>query len=295
MNASAGQPPQVLERRCHFHSCACAWAGHIRRPNDGTIPGRVSVALPSTGGEAQQSGSYPDPQFNDTWGHILTVGASTALAKGDFTDLQQAATFTHGNHADNNVPMAGIARATLDDIKVVNQGPTSIRTLTARSLRAELQSGFENTEPGFSIIAQYEDVQIDGSPVTLTVDTSIFNGAGRTRTGLGQSYANDASFRQKLNRQLGKKQGVGGPPNDLDSCEVAGRLCCSVVNQITWNGNTTQGNRLVVPDFGVIYFGELYINRFTRRLTLMRIQLGSPDGGDLALGDVETDGHSIPP
>ena len=47
----------------------------------------------------------------------------------------------------------------------------------------------------------------------------------------------------------------------------------------------------VVPDFGKIYFGEMFIAAHSRRLTMVRFQLGSHDGGEIvaADGDVPTE------
>jgi hypothetical protein len=55
------------------------------------------------------------------------------------------------------------------------------------------------------------------------------------------------------------------------------------------------GNHMVVvKDFGRIFFGEILISSGARRLTLMRLELGS-DGGGMAGGpDVDTNGSYSP-
>ena len=47
---------------------------------------------------------------------------------------------------------------------------------------------------------------------------------------------------------------------------------------------------MTVPDFGKIFFGELLIADMSRRLTMMRLDLGSPLGGSLACGEVQSNG-----
>ena len=50
-----------------------------------------------------------------------------------------------------------------------------------------------------------------------------------------------------------------------------------------------------VPNFGKIYFGEMFITGESRRLTMVRFQLGSPDGGEVAAAEGETNGGTWPP
>jgi hypothetical protein len=50
-----------------------------------------------------------------------------------------------------------------------------------------------------------------------------------------------------------------------------------------------------VPDFGKIYFGELYITGESRRLTMVRFQLGSPHGGEVVAAEGESNGLPWPP
>ena len=49
-------------------------------------------------------------------------------------------------------------------------------------------------------------------------------------------------------------------------------------------------NSVIVPDFGTIYFGEILVNASARRLTMVRLNLGSPTGGSGAYVEVDTNG-----
>jgi hypothetical protein len=50
-----------------------------------------------------------------------------------------------------------------------------------------------------------------------------------------------------------------------------------------------------VPDFGKIYFGEMFITGESRRLTMVRFQLGSPQGGEISAAEGESNGDTYPP
>ena len=49
-----------------------------------------------------------------------------------------------------------------------------------------------------------------------------------------------------------------------------------------------------VPNFGRIYFGEMFISGDSRRLTMVRFQLGSDDGGEVTAAEGETNGTIWP-
>lgn len=49
-----------------------------------------------------------------------------------------------------------------------------------------------------------------------------------------------------------------------------------------------------VPGFGTIYIGEYLISRFSRRLTMLRIELGCPVKGTIVAASEEIDGHDYP-
>ena len=51
---------------------------------------------------------------------------------------------------------------------------------------------------------------------------------------------------------------------------------------------------VVLPTFGRVFFGELLISEFSRRLTMVRMALGSDAGGSASAGDVETNGGWSP-
>jgi hypothetical protein len=54
------------------------------------------------------------------------------------------------------------------------------------------------------------------------------------------------------------------------------------------------GNFIEIPDFGVVYLGELIVSQQTRRLTMLRVQLGCAVDGEVSAADVEGDGHRVP-
>jgi hypothetical protein len=78
----------------------------------------------------------------------------------------------------------------------------------------------------------------------------------------------------------------------------------SVVKTVSWADprtapadvqlNPAEPYKIVVPDFGCIYLGELLLTPASHRVTMLRIALGSPDGGDFNGGSGETNGAGFP-
>jgi hypothetical protein len=73
----------------------------------------------------------------------------------------------------------------------------------------------------------------------------------------------------------------------------------TIVKSIRWAnqpypGATIDGHVVTVPEFGRIFFGEVAVQKMSRRLTMMRLELGSPIGGDAAFADVQDNGGWSP-
>jgi len=72
----------------------------------------------------------------------------------------------------------------------------------------------------------------------------------------------------------------------------SGTIYATIVKSIKWDGKPfpeaeIDGNLVIIPDFGRIYFGELLISANSRSLTMVRLTLGSHVGGYAAAGGVE--------
>ena len=58
----------------------------------------------------------------------------------------------------------------------------------------------------------------------------------------------------------------------------------------TYSGGEVKDNVIVLKGFGRIFLGELLITEVSRRLTLLRLKLGSPVEGEIACAEIETNG-----
>jgi hypothetical protein len=93
-------------------------------------------------------------------------------------------------------------------------------------------------------------------------------------------------------KPAGRGKAAPSPPRLL---QTYGTTYATIVRSIKWAGDpypgaTIEQHVVTVPDFGKIFFGEILITDQSRRLTMVRLELGSPIGGVVACGEVETNG-----
>jgi hypothetical protein len=97
------------------------------------------------------------------------------------------------------------------------------------------------------------------------------------------------------------KSAFGGRPAPPTGHLNEGRagIYATIVKSVRWDGEPYPGAQIdnhvvTVPDFGRIFFGEILITAAARRLTMLRLELGSPHGGDVAFAEVDTNGTWSP-
>ncbi len=78
--------------------------------------------------------------------------------------------------------------------------------------------------------------------------------------------------------------------------ESKGMIRCSLVRNLGHSFATKTGDQEVIriPHFGTIYIGEVYMKESQRQLTMLRLELGSPVGGAVALGGGQGNGTTYP-
>jgi hypothetical protein len=115
-----------------------------------------------------------------------------------------------------------------------------------------------------------------------------------TKKKLSETYERDADFRRKNFRRFNT------PEQDRKIKEYSGEYyVCSIVDEIS--GDLPKGARIDEdgytihwPGIGRIVLGEMLISRNSRRLTMVRVQLGCQTEGYAAVGEGEVNGGGMP-
>jgi hypothetical protein len=277
-----------LRRRFIFRGNAAAISGRIVRPADYVLESTTASSLTVVGGRSRaQAGPT---QFGDWIKH----GGAATVAEGLFDDVNGQIELTYHRVAEDALTTSTRVTADVTGLSV-GQKPV----LTIKRLHASLRSGSPSGsgEPAIAVTNEtaIEGVAIDGHPLIVELALPLFQRYD-TRSKL-LAAADDPAFVKESGDCLFMRSSMGGtppPPNArlLHSC---GTTYATIVKAIRWGGDPHPAARidhhsLIVHDFGRIFFGELLVTDLSRRLTMLRLELGSPVGGSLACVEVESNG-----
>jgi hypothetical protein len=277
-----------IKRRFVFQGNAAAYGGRLVRPADIVIEARGGSSLPVTGGRCRSD--LQPVQF----GNFIRVGTASTFAEGLFDDLKQAVEASYGRVRPDTLTATTTVNAEVHDI-VVGAKPR----LTVKRLRGALVSKTPSASGETAIRVPddnaVEGVDIDGHALIVELATSAFQ-QHDTYSRL-RSAADDPGFEREFGDCLLIRSVYDGQPAPPSGRLVEGGagIYATIVKSIRWAGEPYPGatidhHLVTVPNFARIFFGEILITRYSRRLTMLRLELGSPDGGDVAFAEPQDNG-----
>jgi hypothetical protein len=296
---------QSIEKRFIFNGNAVAFAAHIRRPEDFQFKAVASSCLPVTGGLAEASSGAQS--FKD----IISFESATTSAEGDYADTRRAVDFTTGNFGDNELSTHTFVDSRLTGLKITGMadpppaGTGQPVTFIVKELHARLESFSDRHNPvafrGLEAIIQ--GVSVDGHELIVTTAPEVCT-HHETYDKLVKDYQEDGDFRKQFGGLFyptgHEKTGIGAILSKASIPNAGGLILGTVVINMRWAaepapGVEIRGNRLHIPGIGYIFFGEILYEHNSRRLTLLRFQLGSQTGGEGSAAEVQSNGQSWPP
>ena len=277
-------------RRYLFRGNAAAFGGHIVRPDNIVIEAHGAASLPVTGGRAV-SRVGPPPQ--NPWFHI---DSAETFAEGLFEHHDQFRAFTLGQVAEDALVALTTVRSEVRGFAVGEQFRLSVKRIRAElHSRSPRASGQPTVRIGEIVL---DGVDINGHRLVIELDLSPFQRCDTYAKLL--AAADDPEFVKQSGGALfmhTQRDGAEKLPPYGRLIEANGLIQATVVKSIRWEGTPYPGSRIVgnsvelEPDFGRVFFGELLISEYSRRLTMVRAAMGSGGGGKASGGDVETNGQ----
>jgi hypothetical protein len=241
--------------------------------------------LPVTGGFSESN--VPAGSL-DKWVSFDSVSTN---AHGDYVDAQQGVATTLGTLAFDSPPTVTRVRAAVRGLVILGRVHVAH---AAMGLTAHSAVGSEQPVicPEGNLL---DGVSIDGFRLAITLAEDFYRECD-TKDKLAKRHA--AGLPPREARMFLPAGSGGGKGNGFP--EANGTVKCSLVQEIRWDGPkhptaTIHDHVVEVPDFGKIYFGEMFIKGDSRRLTMVRFQLGSPDGGEVVAAEGETNPGYWPP
>ena len=280
-----------------FHGSATGVAARIRRPVDLTLPVQAASSLPVNGGICENKvgpmsfGPRTPPSTPATRGltsmatEYLTFDSASTRVTGDYMDTEQAVAMTRGEVACNRVPALTHVSAEVVNLTVIGRVKVNLATL---GLQSQTSS---DTQPSIRCDGcRLEGITVDGYPLEIVLDPAFFS-TNDTMAKLATAAAAGANPHFFTDAGTAASYGF---------FNTTGLVKCTLVTSMKWAADphpdaVIDGNTIAIPNFGTVYFAEMFVGTASRRLTMVRFQLGSDDGGDASAGSGDTNGSSWPP
>ncbi len=251
-----------MEKRFLYHGEAIAASGVIRLPFQEVIDIQASVALPMDGGY----GAARVENFK--YRELLSFGSAHSVVIGAYSEEDKA--------------WQTLATTTIEKLDVMG-------VVTADRIVARITSKHPKNGDEPSIIplgSSFENLRIAGVRVAVDLATDLFTKLGKFTDLQRACRANPKSFEPMLMV----------PPDGKDlPLSKAGMAGVTLVRGCDYRDKAyVTKNAIKVDHFGMVYLAEMYVDGNSRRLTMLRIELGCPVEGGVALGSVGGNGLPYP-
>jgi len=276
-----------LRRRFIFRGNASAFGGRIVRPDDVVLemPGASSLGV--AGGRSVAR--IPRTQFKN----FVSFESASTLAEGTFDDRQGAIELSHHKIREDALRTSTRVRAEIRTLVVGSRKRLKVGH-AAVELRSKSPGG--SGEPSIVLAdATLESVTVDDRKLKITFERGIFERYDTHAKLL--TAADDPDFVKTHGSHLFLTTDFEGRPAPATGRLVPGcdTIYATLVRKIEWDGAASpdasiEGHTVVVKDFGRIFFGELLITSASRRVTMIRLELGSDEGGSAGGPDVDING-----
>jgi hypothetical protein len=290
---------QLTEHRFMFHGSVVGLAGHIRRPQRTIFPSKGSAVVPSTGG-------YVDVEHcREHIPGLFSFSKISSAIKADFQDQQKAMERTWEN------PSLRPPLPTVTHVKTRVEYLTIAERLTIDTVALDLSSVHSNQgQPSFSSRGSViNGLRLDGHALKVHLENDSFSGS---LDSLCRLYQDNKQIRENFMHAPPQEDGDRPPRFSLTAKpaseqtskgdqppRIRGYIVCSLVKSVEWEGAPhpdVRINRHIIhlPNFGYIYLGEMFVTENYRQITLVRVQLGSAEAGEVACAEGQVNGHGMP-
>ncbi len=277
----------TAHRHFHYHASAHALSGELTRPVQRVIEVQAGISLPSTGGVGSS--------------HVETFRVDEVVS------FRRGYSHVAGSVKKENGKTIHTTHAT-----ATVEGLNILDVVTADRIVARLSSSFEEPPPKVPgptegkvllVGSKFENLRIAGYPVDVELDHEVFLELG-TFAAVRDSWKTKGSKLRQLADEMLKAVKVADKilPEQLES---HGSLFCSIVKEVhfkepgfckpegkfTHPGVQRIGRHAYhVVDFGDVFLGEVLCQHGRKTLTMLRVELGSPNGGGFIAAEATSNG-----
>lgn len=292
-------------RRFRYHAAAHALSGQIWRPFQRVIEVQAPSSLPTIGGVGRSRvGDFRLDDFvSFTAGYTHVLGGQKSVSREGRKGAQRESKIVHTTQVT----------ATVEGLNILD-------VVTADRVVARLTSSHDPDEPEGRILligSKFENLRIAGCAVDVTLHHELLLEL-ETFAAVREKWREPHSeFRKAADDTLRAflPRDVQLPQMEL---EAHGALPCSIVKEVCFKDSSFDKNagrdkaeqegtkkyrhpypgverlgrhRFHVRDFGDIYLAEVLFEHGRKTLTMLRLELGSPNGGAIAAVEASVNGR----
>lgn len=267
-----------MQRRFLYRSSAVGLSGTFSRPFSEVVEVQAGTALPTAGGYG--SARVEDFRYRD----LISFCSATSTVSG-----------SEGDDGVHNT----LATVTIEGLDVMG-------VVTADRIVARLVSehpGEQEALPVLPVGSHFENLRIAGVPVDPQPHRLLFEGATFSELEEASREAPSPFVDPQGSRfrSAGPLAGArrdaaakGGAPIPSFEERLMLTSLFDVPNGRSAGKAAAAGCAISVAGFGTVFIGEYLISGYARRLTMLRLELGSPVKGAVVVGIVDCNGTLYP-
>jgi hypothetical protein len=251
-----------MPRQFFYNGNATGFSGRIKAPFDEVIEAQASCSLGVIGG-------YASARVDNFRRHeIFSFASAHTQASGILSEKSQA--------------FETLVSSVLEGFNLVDMVKVDYMAARLMSKHPVEPPKKGPDEPTITPVgSHYGKIVVAGYEITPVIDVNFFNTVC-SYNDLCDKIGRDRDLQAAFN-----VSGVKMPP-------PRGMMAGSIVREIRGGGPPLEikGNTVRVPGFGRLYFGEYIIEQYSRRLVMLRAELGCPVQLDSSGGCVSGNGHA---
>lgn len=249
-----------------YHAWAHAFSGHFTRPIERLIEVQAGISLPITGGHG--SSRVENFRFDHT-----------ASFKCGYSQVSGSEKFIDDRCIHTTLAMS------------VVEGLNILDVITADRIVSRVASSWESGDEPESVVigSRFENLRIAGHNVEVELDHELALEM-KTFKAARKQFASNAKFRKMAEHPFGAwKHPKSIEPHGVIVCSLVKELKPEKCPGIKQHG--ANGHVLEIPEFGKVYLAEAVLTHGSKTLTMIRFELGSPNGGGGSSGQSGTNGR----
>lgn len=265
-----------------YHAYGVALGGVIRRPFEHVLESVASVALPVSGGYG--AARVSDFRFRE------------------LISFKEAYTQVSGSRSAKDGSYNTLVTSTVEGLNIADM--VTADRIVAR-ISSEHGDGDDETR-AVPVGSEFVNLRVAGKKVDVEVDNALFTKCDTMAKFKKTLYEDKALAKEVARRSLWDEIDKSAPAAVRARYkwqtkagalpESKGILPCTLVKSIRCEAPEVRqfGNVLEIPQFGVLYLAEIYMKQSSRRLTMMRLEMGSPVEGTVTISGGEGNGTTFP-